>query len=218
MTTVLISSPISNRPTQVSGRAGHELFWRIEDRYPEVTVQWLPDEMCIHEHAQFIQASAQDDTVLFVYLGHGKSRELCGRMPPGCGLGLSMIQEDNIDVLNDVVTYAVACWTGNRLGRLAEAAGARNYIGYRKPIYVAYNMEEYNYRDDIIDVWHTFPLRLLAGDTSAQAVKKMEAVSIEHEKRYRDDDELLHGNFYADRFKSNRTALMSFGDVKAKVL
>lgn len=218
MAIVLISCPISNRPTQVSARAGYMLYWRIKEMYPDVDVQWLPDDMSIHKHATIINELSQEDAVLFVYLGHGKPQKMCGRIPPGCGTNPSLVDEDNVGVLNNVITYAVACWTGAGLGRLAENAGVRNYIGYRKPIYVAYNMDEHNYREDIIDVWHTFPLRLLDGDTSARAVKKMEGVSIGYEKYYRDESErLMHGEFFADRFRINRTALMSFGDVRAMI-
>ena len=220
MTTVVISAPVSNRPTYISARAGRSLFWKIKKEYPEVELWWLPASHSTNQYVSVLQKLSAKDTVLFIYLGHGKRRAICGKIPPGCGgSGGGMIDPDNVDVLSNMITFAVACWTACGLGRLAEETGALNYVGFRKSVYVAFDMDEHDYTSDIIDVWHTFPLRLLAGDSSAKAIAAMSKKSIGYEKYYtRHKDDLLYAEYYARRFKSNRTALVPYGNQRARLI
>ena len=220
MPTVVISAPVSNRPTYISARAGRSLFWKIKNEYPDVELWWLPASHSTNEHVSVLQKLSAKDTVLFVYLGHGKRQVLCGKMPPGCGgSGTGMIDPDNVDVLSNMITFAVACWTSCGLGRLAEEMGALNYVGFRKSVYVAFDLDEHDYSADIIDVWHTFPLRLLAGDSSAKAIAEMSKKSIGYEKYYtKNNDELLYGDYYSRRFKSNRTAIVPYGNQRARLI
>ena len=220
MPTVVISAPVSNRPTYVSARAGRSLFWKIKSEYPDVELWWLPASHSTNEHVSVLQKLSAKDIVLFVYMGHGKKNLLCGKIPPGCGgSGEGMIDPDNVDVLGGMITFALACWTSIGLGRLAEETGALNYVGYRKSVYVAFDLDEHDYTSDIIDVWHTFPLRLLAGDSSAKAIAAMGKKSLGYEKYYtKNKDDLLYGDYYERRFKSNRTAIVPYGDQRARLV
>ena len=220
MATVVISAPVSNRPTFISARAGRSLFWKIKSEYPDIDLWWLPASHSTNKDVSVLQTLSAKDNVLFIYLGHGKKQAICGKIPPGCGgSGEGMIDADNVDILSNMITFAVACWTACDLGRLAEETGALNYVGFRKSVYVAFDLDEHDYTSDIIDVWHTFPLRLLAGDSSAKAISEMSKKSIGYEKYYtRHNDELLYGDYYSKRFKSNRLSLLPFGNQRAKLI
>ncbi|MCD6161946.1 MAG: hypothetical protein J7K40_05985 [candidate division Zixibacteria bacterium] len=219
MPTVIISAPVSNKPSRISGEAGQRLYWTIKANYPDVDVRWLPNEKSTRENAPVIKKLVENGDALFVYYGHGYPSKLCGRIPPLCTKDAEgFIDTENTDVLRDSVTYAVSCWTAKRLGRSAEAAGAQCYVGFRKPVYVAFPLKEHNYRADIIDVWNTFPLRMIEGATVANAMTAMRDKSLGYEEMYeRAGNALLHGDYYARRFSSNREAICAFGDIGATI-
>jgi len=220
MSTVVVSAPISNKPTHVSGRAGRVLYWTIRRKYPDAKLYWIPDKKSIHEYAPILQKLAARDSVLFAYFGHGKRERICGQIPPHCGRDKGgFVDEENVDVLNGIITYALCCWTSHTFGRVAEESGALSYVGFRKPVFVGFSMEERNYRDDIVNIWNTFPLQMLEGNTVAGAISEMGSKSMEYENYYdRHKDDLLYGDYYFRRFKSNRTALVPFGDVQATLV
>ncbi len=221
MTTVVVSAPISNKPTEVSGRAGRVLYWTIRRKYPGVKLHWIPDRKSIHEYAPILEKLAVRDRVLFSYFGHGARDKICGQIPPGCGTSRpGMIDPENVDVLNNIICHATACWTGASLGRIAEDTGAKAYLGSRAPCYVAFNISnERNYRDDIINVWNTFPVRLLEGDDFATALRAMIDKSKRYEAMFLENaDEWLYGDYYAKRFEKNRNILVPFGNVRAALV
>jgi hypothetical protein len=219
MTSVIISAPVNNKPTRISGEAGQRLYWTIKANYPDVDVRWLSNEKSTRVNAPTIQKLVENGDALFVYYGHGYPKKLCGRIPPPCTKGTEgFIDTGNTGVLRDSVTYAVSCWTAKHLGRSAEAAGARCYVGFRKPVYVAFPLKERNYRADIIDVWNTFPLRMIEGSTVANAMTAMRDKSLGYEEMYeRAGDALLYGDYYVQRFSSNRGAICAFGDIGATI-
>lgn len=217
MSSVVISAPVSNRPTRISGQAGRMLYWTIKSRYPNTKVYWIPGNLSIHDRAGVLQKLAAHDTVLFAYYGHGKRDRICGSIPPHCSTGHGgFVDERNVAVLDNIIVFSVACWTAVKLGRDAEATGARSYIGLRKPCYVAFPHSERRYDLDIIDVWNTFPTEMISGKTVGQAIREMSEKSRKYEKYYNEhSDKLLYGEYYFRRFKSNRTALVPFGDLRA---
>ncbi len=220
MATVVVSAPVSNKPTEVSGRAGRVLYWIVRRMYPDVKLHWIPDRMSIHEYAPMLQKLAARDTVLFSYFGHGVSDKICGQIPPGCGASKSgMIDTSNVHVLNNVICHATACWTSASLGRTAEENGVKAYLGSRAPCYVAFNMDEAPYRQFIIDVWNTFPIRLLEGDDFATALRAMMEKSKRYEAMFTENaDEWLYGDYYATRFEKNRNILVPYGDLNATLI
>ena len=215
--TVLIAAPISNRASWVSGRAGRELKKIVEAKYPHVRTVFIPDNQCLHDHAGVIQKYKDAGPVFFNYFGHGVKKKLCGMIPPHCrNTPHGMFDPTNVGLLGGVITYANSCWTSAGLGQMVENVGGKAFVGYRKPLYVGFDQEERPYARDVIDVWHTFPLEMLKGNNVAGAIDKLEAKSKEYEDLYKENqDDLLYGDYYFKRFKSNRQAIVPFGDLKS---
>lgn len=221
MPTVIIAAPISNKPTYVSGAAGRTLRKTIKHDYPKTKVVFIPDEECINDHAAIIQKHAKKDKgVLFSFYGHGKAAKICGQIPPGCGKSKpGMVDSDNVSILKNTITHATACWTGAELGRMAENIGVEAYVGSRAPVYVAFSMSEHNYKNDVIDVWNTFPLSLLDGNTVADGIGAMLDKSREYEANYNlKKEEWLYADYYSNRFKRNRNILVPFGNLAATLV
>ena len=221
MTTVIISAPITNRASHISAIYGRKLYKQIKEEYPNVTLGFIQDKSCVHGVTSMLQKFTLEDNddVLFVYAGHGKSDRLCGISPPHCSKGKGgMVDLRNVTDLKNVVVQAVCCWSSCVLGREAEDLGVQSYLGWRVPLYVAFNDREHAYADDVIDVWRTFPLRMLDGYTFAQSLKAMTDKNLEYEKYYLDNvDDLLYADYYAKRFKFNRTGIVPYGDLFAKI-
>lgn|GEM_PF-3175577 len=215
--TVVIAAPVSNRASQVSGRAGREFKKLVESKHPNVRVAFIPDDQCIHDRAGILQKYKDTGPVFLTYWGHGMSKKICGEIPPHCAnTPHGMIDPSNIGLLKNIITYACACWTSHTLGRMAEEIGSKAYVGYRKPLFVGYDMPEHAYASDAIDVWQTFPLEMLSGNTVAGAIAEMSSKSKEYENFYEENmDDLTYADYYLKRFRSNRNALVPFGDLKA---
>lgn len=215
--TIIIAAPISNRASRISGRAGREFKKFVEAKYPHVRTVFIPDDQCLHDRAGVIQKYKDAGPVFLTYWGHGVSKKICGRIPPHCrNTPHGMFDPENVGLLGDVITYANACWTSHTLGRMAEEIGSKAYVGYRKPLYVGFDKEERPYARDVIDVWHTFPIEMLKGNTVGGAIAAMGSKSQEYENLYAESlDDLEYGDYYMKRFKSNRQALVPFGDLRA---
>jgi hypothetical protein len=215
--TIVIAAPVSNRASRVSGRAGREFKKLVESKYPSVRVVFIPDDQCIHDHAGVLQKYKDAGPVFLTYWGHGVSKKICGSIPPHCSnTPHGMFDPDNVGLLKDVITYACACWTSHTLGRMAEEIGGKAYVGYRKPLFVGFDMPEHAYGRDAISVWQTFPLEMLAGNTVAGAIAEMGSRSRECENFYEETlGDMEYADYYLKRFRSNRDALVPFGDLRA---
>lgn len=147
-------------------------------------------------------------------------KKMCGIIPPNCrSKKKSMVDPGNVGVLKNVVCHSTSCWTAKVLGRLAEDIGVKAYLGSRSPCFVSFNLTEHTYMNDIIDVWNTFGVRMLEGDTFAKALKAMTDKSKKYEEYYLENrGKLLYGEYYATRFKTNRDILVPFGDLKARLV
>ena len=196
------------------------MYWEIRSQHPDTKLYWIPDNLSVHNRAGILQKLTTYGTVLFVYYGHGTRDKICGSIPPHCSAGRGgFVDEQNVSVLDNIIVFSVACWTAVKLGRDAEATGARSYVGLRKPCYVAFPHPEHRYDMDIIDVWNTFSMEMISGATVGQAIREMSEKSREYEKYYTEhSDTLLYGDYYFRRFKSNRTALVPFGDLHATLI
>ena len=215
--TVMITAPVSNRASRISGRAGREFKKSVESKYPNVRVVFVPDVQCVHDHAGILNKYKDAGPVFLTYWGHGVPTKICGMIPPHCNnTPHGMIDPTNVDLLSNIITYVCACWTSHTLGHMAENIGSKAYIGYRKPLFVGFDMPEHDYASDVISVWHTFPLEMLSGNTVAGAIAEMGSRSREFENFYDEHrDELKYADYYMKRFKSNRDALVPFGDLHA---
>ena len=219
-TIVVISAPYSNRPTIVSSTAGKELLRFIKKEYPKIEAHFIPDKESIHENVGLLQKYAKKGNVLFCYYGHGQRDKACGAMPPHCGRDKGgMVDSRNVNALKNIIVHATACWTSVSLGRLAEDTGVKAYLGSRAPCYVAFNLTEHPYMNDIIDVWHRFTKVLLEGGSVGEGIRAMDDKSREYEDLYGGKkEEWLYADYYKLRFRRNINILTPFGDITARLV
>lgn len=79
--------------------------------------------------------------------------------------------ETNVNLLKGTITLAIACFSGEQLGKCAEKYGASAYIGY-KDLYL-FPVDSKGSEDMFRDVHLVFMRELLSGKTVAEAEKVM---------------------------------------------
>ncbi|MDP3956059.1 MAG: C25 family cysteine peptidase [bacterium] len=107
--------------------------------------------------------------LLVVFNGHGGPDTMCGQDNE------DILDLQNVELLDDKITYARACDTATTLGPVAIRRGARAYIGYTIPFTFAIQ-NEYSARpkDDklaalFLEPANEVPLSLLNGHTAKNA-------------------------------------------------
>ena len=78
---------------------------------------------------EFLRSS---ESCVFLFYGHGKRDEMVGQD------GTSVIDLDNLGLLENQKVYVVTCWTTKQLGREAENI-AHFYLGYNRKLWIWFN-------------------------------------------------------------------------------
>ncbi len=112
------------------------------------------------------------DPRLFVFNGHGNSKEICGQDNE------ILVESKNVNSLKNKVIYARSCSSGNHLGKEAIKKGAEAFIGYTNDFVLLRSNENTTkpladpLAKEFLEPSNAIPLSLLKGHTAREAHNK----------------------------------------------
>ena len=207
MNKVLLIAPLLDVPTVTSNLATLEILDWIDNRTfdTDIDIDYLTGIIANKLFYNLKVWKKKYDLIL--YYGHGYSDKLMGNH-----IYISLINTKNIYKLKGTGISSMACFSADRLGKVAINEGVKAYIGTITPYWAAFPENYRNFTKDWIDYTTIKDKMLLTGHSFGEAInafKNRAAYYLNIYEKYKDYESY---NWYIDSIKSNIQNTILLGD------
>ena len=207
----IIIAPHYDLPTATSSTAARSLIDFLKSEGMAVTL--LEGDYARYEN--FVNELNKQDFQLFLYFGHGTTREWMGQIPYKERVLLDL---DTAGYLSGAVVVAISCSTLSRLGARAVTQKAKGYLGFSDWVACPVVERKYtrNYRADYIRTFMKMTVSLVQGADLHTAVEDFKKMCKSYSELYQ-KEQWEFWDYFAERMEYNAWVVGYAGNPLSKL-